>query len=115
MKSLISRIKTAINKKHPLYWHTRQIMKIDIGSMNLGGKLKVRLDGSRHKVEIDFAEIIIVSKRKIKKLSELQRKRKQCLHNLKRQKRQINPRVRPDFWEQAHRDYTVEIRKLLKQ
>ncbi len=115
MKQL-TKIKKAIHAGTPLYWHTRQIMNINPETMNLGGKLKVRLSGSRYKTEIDISEITIVtSKKLINKLEYLEKRRKQCLQNMQRQKRQVNPRVRYQLWEQAFSDYTRDIKNYLKK
>ena len=51
-----------------------------------------------------------------KQIKELQRLQKRAWANRNRQKRKVellmNVRVSPSFWEQVHRDYTRQLKKL---
>lgn len=57
MKKL-EEIKKHLSNGGAAFFRTKRIAQIDLNSMNMGGKIKIRLEGSTRKIEIDIEDIL---------------------------------------------------------
>jgi hypothetical protein len=57
MKAQIEGIKQKLSNGEDAFWKSNRISQIKFDSLNMGGKLKIRLESSTRNIEIDINEI----------------------------------------------------------
>lgn len=57
MNTLITQIREHLSNGKTAFWKSRRISNIKLDTLNIGGKLKIRLDGFKRDIEIDIEEI----------------------------------------------------------
>jgi hypothetical protein len=57
MKAQIEGIKEKLSNGMDAFWKSNRISQIKFDSLNMGGKLKIRLESSTRNIEIDINEI----------------------------------------------------------